>query len=67
MFQYIISSLAHAENFERFLSQTFTADGRDWTAGQFLYKHFFDQIPAFNAVAATLGTAIVRCNFLCFS
>lgn len=52
IFQHIISSLAHATNFERFLSQTFTADGRDWTAGQFLYKHFFDQIPAFNAAAA---------------
>ncbi|MBR6412933.1 MAG: hypothetical protein IKS41_07245 [Alphaproteobacteria bacterium] len=37
------SELKETTDFSSFLSQKVTFDGRDWTAGQFLYKYCFDE------------------------
>ena len=41
------SELKETTDFSSFLSQKITFDGRDWTAGQFLYKYCFDEFQPF--------------------
>ena len=43
----IQSSFEPEKDFDSFLSTTVQFEGRDWTYGQFLYKHYFDEVQKF--------------------
>jgi len=47
VFGQIKKSFEQGGNFDSFLGQKLNFDGRDWTAGQFLYKYFYDQVQGF--------------------
>ena len=49
IFNSLKAGLQNNGDFESYLAQTIQFDGRDWTAGQFLYKYYFDEIQPFNA------------------
>lgn|GEM_PF-6567173 len=47
IFQQITTELAQQNDFEAFLNRKVHFDNRDWTYGQFLYKHCFDEVQKF--------------------
>ena len=46
-FQQITTELRQQDDFEAFLNKKVHFDNRDWTYGQFLYKHCFDKVQDF--------------------
>ena len=46
-FQQITAGLRQQDDFEAFLNKKIHFDNRDWTYGQFLYKHCFDKVQDF--------------------
>lgn len=47
IFQQITAEFAQQNDFEAFLNRKVYFDNRDWTYGQFLYKHCFDEVQKF--------------------
>lgn len=47
IFEKLKDDLSTGEDFNAFLSQKILFENREWTAGQFLYKYFYDQIQPF--------------------
>jgi hypothetical protein len=48
VFNQIITEFPQQKDFEAFLNKQVSFDDRNWTYGQFLYKHFFDKVSEFN-------------------
>jgi len=47
IFEQIITDFSKQNNFDAFLNASVHFDNRDWTYGQFLYKHCFDEVQKF--------------------
>lgn len=52
IFNNLKAGLQNNSDFEGYLAQPIQFEGRDWTAGQFLYKYYFDEIQPFNIMAS---------------